>query len=321
MAPSRRTFIQQLTSAGTIPFLTPVLSQFETIQTKAKPMNNKIGFNLLAWSAVVSDELFPIVDRLQKIGYDGVECAMGARDKSAYHRFGKHANNLGLEVTCVLAVGPEENPIDRSENVRRKALDRIKWAIDRAHDMKAKVICGPFHSAFATFTGQPPTEKEYVWSTEVLRQAGEYAAQADVTLTLEALNRFECYLCNTMDQLVGLIEQVSHPNVRAMYDTHHANIEEKKFEMAIGKVSPVLGHVHISENDRGTPGDGHVPWDETFAALAVQRYKGWLTIEAFTRNDPKFANAINVWREFSPPWEMAENGLSFIQKMCRKHKL
>ncbi len=321
MAPSRRTFIRQLTSAGTLPFMTPVLSQFETMQTKAKPMNNKIGFNMLAWSAVVSDELFPIVDRLQKIGYDGVECAMDAKDKSAYHRFGKHAHNLGLEVTCVLAVGPEENPINESGNVRQKALDRIKWAIDRAHDMKAKVICGPFHSAFATFTGEPPTEKEYVWSAEVLRQAGEYAAQTEITLTLEALNRFECYLCNTMEQLVGLIDQVSHPNVKAMYDTHHANMEEKKFEMAIKKVSPVLGHVHISENDRGTPGDGHVPWDETFAALAAQRYNGWLTIEAFTRNDPKFANAINVWREFSPPWQMAENGLTFIQKMRRKHKL
>jgi len=321
MAPSRRTFLQQLTSAGILSCMTPALSQFEIMEIETKPMNNKIGFNLLAWSAVVSDELFPIVDRLHKIGYDGVECAMDARDKSAYQRFGKHVHNLGLDVTCVLAVGPEENPIDESVKVRQKALDRIKWAIDRAHDMEAKVICGPFHSAFATFTGQPPTEKEYVRSTEVLRQAGEYAAQAEVTLTLEAINRFECYLCNTMEQLVGLVEQVSHPNVKAMYDTHHANIEEKKFEMAIKKVSPVLGHVHISENDRGTPGDGHVPWDETFAALAAQQYDGWLTIEAFTRNDPKFANAINVWREFSPTWEMAENGLGFIQKMCRKHKL
>ena len=282
-------------------------------------MNNKIGFNLLAWSALVSDELFPIVDRLQKIGYGGVECAMDGRIKSVYQRFGRHTQNLGLEVTCVLAVGPEENPIDKSGKVRQKALNRIKWAIDRAYDMNAKIICGPFHSAFATFTGKPATEKEYVWSTEVLRKAGEYAAQAKVTLALEALNRFECYMCNTIDQLVELIEQVSHPNVKAMYDTHHANMEEKKFEVAIRKVSSVLAHVHISENDRGTPGDGHVPWEETFAALADQNYKGWLTIEAFTRNDPRFANAINVWREFSPPWEMAEKGFTFIEQMCGKH--
>ena len=29
----------------------------------------------------------------------------------------------------------------------------------------------------------------------------KYATQAGITLTPEALNRFECYLCNTMEQL------------------------------------------------------------------------------------------------------------------------
>jgi D-psicose/D-tagatose/L-ribulose 3-epimerase len=149
--------------------------------------------------------------------------------------------------------------------------------------------------------------------------AGEYAAQADVVLTLEALNRFECYLCNTMDQLSGLINSVAHPNVKAMFDTHHANIEEKKIGEAIRKIAPLLAHVHISENDRGTPGDGHIPWDETFSTLAAVKFNGWLTIEAFTRNDPNFANAINVWREYSKPWDMAEQGLAFIKQMSSKY--
>ncbi len=83
----------------------------------------------------------------------------------------------------------------------------------------------------------------------------------------------------------------------------------------------MLAHVHISENDRGTPGDGHVCWDETFSALAKIKYKGWLTIEAFSRSDPEFANAINVWREYSKPWDIAENGYKFIKQMCIKHGL
>jgi D-psicose/D-tagatose/L-ribulose 3-epimerase len=185
----------------------------------------------------------------------------------------------------------------------------------------SKIICGPFHSAFATFTRRAPEEEEYRRSAEVLRAAGEHAAGAGITLTLEALNRFECYLCNTMEQLAGLVKRVDHPNVRAMFDTHHANIEEKKLQTAIQTIAPLLAHVHISENDRGTPGDGHVPWDEAFAALAAIGYKGWLTIEAFTRNDPDFANAINVWREFSAPWDMAQNGFTFIKQMKARHGL
>jgi D-psicose/D-tagatose/L-ribulose 3-epimerase len=99
-----------------------------------------------------------------------------------------------------------------------------------------------------------------------------------------------------------------------MYDTHHANIEEKKNSVALQTIGPVLSHVHISENDRGTPGDGHVQWEDIFSTLKSIQYKGWFTIEAFSRNDPDFANAINVWREYSSPWDIAENGLAFIKK-------
>lgn len=281
----------------------------------------KIGFNVLAWSAVVSDVLLPIIDRLKDIGYDGIECLIGAPDAAAYRRIGEHARALDLEVTTVFVVGQDENPISESAAVRSKAIDRIKWAVDRAHDLQAQIICGPFHSAHAYFARHAPQDQEYGWGGEVLHAAGDYAAQANITLALEALNRFECYLCNTMRQLVKLVQAADHPQVRAMYDTHHANIEEKVIVESIRTVAPVLAHVHISENDRGTPGSGHVHWDETFAALAGIHYQGWLTIEAFSRNDPDFANAINVWREYDSPWDIAENGFAFIRQMCRKHGL
>lgn len=282
---------------------------------------NKIGFNVLAWSAIISDELMPVIERLKAIGYDGVEFLVGSPDKAAYQRLGEYTKSLGLEVTAVFVVGKEENPISEEAAVRAKALDRIKWAIDRAHDLNAKIICGPFHSAHANFAHRAPEDWEYDFSADVLHSAGEYAAQAGVTLGLEALNRFECYLCNTMEQLTRLVTMSDHPNVKAMFDTHHGNIEEKKFTTAIQTIAPLLAHVHISENDRGTPGEGHIQFDEAFSTLAQINYSGWLTIEAFSRNDPDFANSIGVWREYSRPWDIAENGLKFIKQMCNKHGL
>ncbi|MEP7110638.1 MAG: sugar phosphate isomerase/epimerase family protein [Ferruginibacter sp.] len=282
---------------------------------------NKIGFNTLVWSASVSDELFPVLDRLKQIGYDGVECLIGSPDEKAYLRFGDHAANIGLETTAVFVVGKEENPVSADAAIRAKSLERIKWAIDRAYALHATIIAGPFHSAHGIFAQHPPLDEEYTWSAEVLSAAGDYATQAGITLALEAVNRFECYLCNTMEQLSRLVHTIAHPNVKAMYDTHHANIEEKKNREAIITIAPLLAHVHISENDRGTPGDGHVLWEETFSALAHINYKGWLTVEAFSRNDPAFANAINVWREYSKPWDIAINGLSFIRQQCLKQGL
>ena len=276
---------------------------------------NKIGFNTLVWSSVVSDDLFSIADRIKEIGYDGVECLIGSPDEKACKRFGDHVHSIGLETTAVFVVGKDQNPADPDAGVRAAGLERIKWGIDRAYDMQATILAGPFHSAHGVFAKHAPQDEEYSRSAEVLHAAGVYAAQAGVVLALEAVNRFECYLCNTMEQLHRLVTTTGHPNVQAMYDTHHANIEEKKTRDAINKIAPVLAHVHISENDRGTPGDGHVQWEETFASLAAIQYDGWLTIEAFSRNDPDFANAINVWREYSAPWDIATNGLAFI-KQC-----
>ncbi len=282
---------------------------------------NKIGFNVLAWSASMSDDLKPILDRLKKIGYDGAEFFVGSDDISAYKRIGEHCKNIGLEVTTVSVLSPEENLVSAEASIRTKGLEKIKWIIDRSHDLGSQVLCGPYHSAFATFSKAAPQEIEFSRSAEILHQAGDYAAQAGILLTPESLNRFECYLCNTMEQLSYLVNKVDHPNVKAMFDTHHANMEEKNFRQALKTIAPKLAHFHISENDRGTPGSGHVPWDETFSTLAEINYKGWLTIEGFTRNDPDFANSIGVWREFSAPWEMAENGYSFIKEMGRKHGL
>lgn len=274
----------------------------------------KLGFNLLVWTASVSDEHFPIVDRLKKIGYDGIEICNGHQDPAAYRRLGAHLRNIGMEITCVTVLGADANPVSPDAAVRAKALDGLKWNIDRTVDAGSKLLCGPIHSAFATFSRAEPKDEEYQRSAKVLRAAGDYAQQAGVTLALEALNRFECYLCNTMGQLRRLVELTNHPSVRAMFDTHHANIEEKHQVDAIRTIAPHLAHVHLSENDRGTPGSGHVNFAEALSTLASVGYDGWMTIEAFSRADPGFANAINVWREFSPAWDIAEGGHAYLRQ-------
>lgn len=274
---------------------------------------NKIGFNLLVWNAVASNELFPSIKKLKEIGYDGIEFSMGNRDPAAYLEIGKLLSDLGMEATAVNAPTPEANPASPDAAIRQAAIDRHKTDIDMASSAGAKVLCGPLHSAFAQFTNMPPSEDEFKYSADTLRAIGEYAQQADMVIAVEAINRFECYLCNTMQQLKKVLELADHPAVRAIFDTHHANIEEKSFDDAIDTIAPYLAHVHISENDRGTPGKGLIPFDQIFSKLKAVGYNGWLTIESFSRNDVEFANAINVWREFSDPWEIAEQGYQFVR--------
>ena len=71
------------------------------------------------------------------------------------------------------------------------------------------------------------------------RQVGDYAQSAGITIALEAINRFECYFVNTMADLCAHLERVDHPAISGMYDTFHANLEEKHVTDCIGPAGPM----------------------------------------------------------------------------------
>ena len=124
-------------------------------------------------------------------------------------------------------------------------------------------------------------------------------------MALEALNRFECYLVTTMPIFRGMrrlsahLAEIDHPNIRAIDDRFHANIEEANLITALTRHAGNVAHIHNSENDSGVPGRGNIPWAETFAAIRTIRYDGWLTIESFGRGLPDPAAATKVWRDFA----------------------
>lgn len=274
----------------------------------------KIGMNMLLWTNHVTEHHFGIIDTIKETGFDGIELFLGEGPVAHYSKLGNHFSRIDMGVTCVAALAPEENIASPDLKIREAGLNKLKWSIDVAAAANGEVICGPFHSTFAYFTRKPPTQDEKKWSVEMLIKAADYASEANIVLAPEAVNRFECYLYNTMADLRTLAEQVNHPSLGAMYDTHHAHIEEKSQANAIKTIAPYLRHVHISENDRGTPGSGQVHWEEVFKTLKEIQYDGWLTIEAFSTIIPEFANAINVWRDYSPAKEIYTNGIDFIRK-------
>ena len=276
--------------------------------------------NLLLWTTDVNEQLYPILEKLKATGFDGVEVPIGDEGVENYRNLGKKLKELELRCTAVTSIFEDGNPASSDPKVREKAVEQMKWRIDMGKEMGAEVICGPYHSAFAYFSGEPPREDERKWSAEVMRKAAEYAGEMDIILTPEALNRFECYLYNTLADIASLIKAVDHNNFRMIFDTHHAHIEEKNVETAIQTHGPMFGHVHISESDRGTPGTGQVHWDKVFKSLHEIGYDAWLTIEAFSRNKAEFASGINVWRNFAPTLdEVYKEGYDFVKKMWAQY--
>ncbi len=282
----------------------------------------KTGMNLLLWTTHVTAEHFPLFSKLRAEGFDGVEVPLFEGDAAHYRKVRAELDRTGLSCTAVTVVGPEHNPISPDANIRAAAVDRLKWAIEMSSIMGAETLCGPFHSPLAVFSGEPPTEAEKSRAVDVLRQAAEFAGSAKVRLTIEYLNRFECYFLTTAADAVALVHRVNHPNFRAMYDSFHAHIEEKSQSGAIHQLTPVLGHVHISENDRGIPGTGQVAWDCVFSTLRKAGYDGWMVIEAFGRALPALAAATKVWRDLFPRPELVhQQGLAFMRKKWAEYAM
>ncbi len=274
----------------------------------------KYGMNMLLWTSGVTEEHFPLIEQIKSWGYDGIELPMFEYDIAANQKIGDHLKQLGLGATAVTVCTPEENPISPDAKIRAAALDRLKSAIDACQAAGATHLCGPIHSALGEFTGAGRTEQEWEYAQEVLGKAADHARAAGVTLVVEYLNRFECYFLNCAEDCSRFTREVNHPNLKMMYDTFHANIEEKSISAAVQACKDQMVHVHISENDRSTPGEGGVNWDASFAALKEAEYDGWFVIEAFGLALPELAAATRIWRRMFPSEEhLARKGLEFMK--------
>ena len=274
----------------------------------------KFGMNLLLWTADLSDDMLPVLERLKAIGYDGVEIPLFDLEVEKYASWSSRLDDLGLLRTAVTVRGVEDNPISPDAAVRAKGVELNRKAIDCCQAMGADVLVGPYHSALGHFTGAGPTDDEWQWGVESMRAVAEHAGQAGVTLGVECLNRFECYFLNTHADATRFAREVGHDACRVMYDTFHANIEEKSISQAIESCGDMLCHVHISENDRSTPGQGGIGWKETFDTLHRQGYDGWLMVEAFGLALPELAAATKIWRRmFESEEQLAADAYQFMR--------
>lgn len=260
----------------------------------------KIGMCMFLWTTRVGSEHESLLADIRATGFDGVEIPVFEGDATDYARLGGVLDRLGLARTAVSAIGdPALDLISADAAVRRAGVDRLRWVLDCTAALGADRVSGPLHSVLGQFSGQGPTAEELARAVESQQRIGAHAADVGVTVGLEALNRFECYLLNTMDDLARFVRRVDHPNIRAMYDTFHANIEEADPIGALTRNRAEVVHIHISENDRGVPGRGNIPWAETYAAIRDIGYDDWLTIESFGRGLPDLAAATKVWRDFA----------------------
>lgn len=279
----------------------------------------RFGLNLLLWTDTLSDEALPLLDEVKKIGYDAVELPLFDLDPIRFAKWGKHLDNAGLARTACTVRGEAENPISADPAIRRKGVEANLRALDCAQAAGCETMIGPYHSGLGVFTGKGPTADEWAWGVEGMRKVAEHAEACGVTLGLEYVNRFECYFLNTAADGARFCREVNHPRCKMMYDTFHSHIEEKSTPEAIRALKGCLSHVHISENDRSTPGQGNIRWSENFDTLKEIGYDGLMVVEAFGLALEKLVAATKIWRRmFASEHQLACDALKFMKTEVAK---
>lgn len=283
-------------------------------------MSNVVaGLSSFVLASPFTDDSLGLLPGVKAMGYDLIEICVEDTSALTAPRVRQAVDDAGLKISIGGAFGLDRDVSHDSDVKRQEGIDYIKWCVEFAAEVGAKVFGGPMYSAVGK-TRMLSDEARAVqrgWAVTGLQQAADFAQDHGVKLAIEPLNRFETDLVNTVEQAVELCDLIGRSNVGLALDTFHMNIEEKDMAAAIALAGPKIFNFQISENDRGTPGSGHIPWTATFAALKTSGYQGPVVVESFLPNVVEIARAVSLWRPVAPSMdELARDSLAFIRREC-----
>jgi D-psicose/D-tagatose/L-ribulose 3-epimerase len=273
----------------------------------------KYGVNTFIWSEEFNVGSLALLPRIKEAGFDGVQVPLfrPAEFPAAEIRKGFADNELECSVCALFVDG--QSLISDDAGARGVARRHIQDTIKAAAEAGANFVGGPLYCPVGYLPGRRRTADEWKWAVEGYQSAGPALAAYGMTLGIEPMNRFATFFLNTAADSAALCDQVGDPNVGVLFDTFHANIEEKDLGAGFRRLGRHLKHVHACENDRGIPGSGHVQWEGMFGALRDIGYDGWLTIESFGF-EGKLSAAVCIWRDLAGSAEsIAFEGIGFLK--------
>jgi D-psicose/D-tagatose/L-ribulose 3-epimerase len=279
----------------------------------------KIGVSAFAWTTRLNHRHLELIPKLREQGIEGFEIAMfhPADVPSVELRKACEANGMECTICAILPDGI--NPISPDAGVRARSLEHLLQCVERGAEAGAHTICGPLYAPIGYLPGRRRTQEEWSWAVECFQAIGDALAAHDMTLAIEPVNRSETFFLNTATDAEAFCDAVGHPRLGVTLDSFHANIEEKHIPDAITSLGRSLKHIHMSENDRGLLGSGHIDFEAIVAALRGIEYSGFLVIEGFGYSEDEPASLGALWGDLTvSPEDIAFKGANYLRTLKQK---
>lgn len=280
----------------------------------------KLGLNTWLWAYRFETRHLSCIELAQKLGSEVLDFFVADPMLFPTKEVARAMANTNMDVIVTTAMSGRFNAISPDPADRLAALDFMKGMIDLAAELNAPLVGGVTYAASGYHTGHPRTEQEIEWCADYLHAACEYASPCHIAIALEPVKRFETHFLNTATQALDMIKLVGAPNLKVHLDTFHMNIEEASISGAVRLCGDDLAYLHLVENNRGTPGMGHIPWLSLFTALNEINFQGAGCIETFNPETlDETAPLTYLTRKFADtPQALAEQGLQYLKAVRTK---
>ena len=274
----------------------------------------QFGVHVALWMARWPEDIMPHIREVKDLGFDGVEMSLLGMSDEKIESLANLTRDLGLAVTCTTGLGAEHDITSANQEIRKAGVDYLRWGAGVAAKLGSKLLTGVIYGPWGCFDPDRKTER-LAQSAESLKELTPDLEDLDMTLGIEAINRFETDLVNTAAEACALAQATESRRIGVLLDAFHMNMEEKDIGDAIRRSKDHLVHFHCVENDRGVPGSGHTPWPGIFSALDDIGYDRWLVMEMFIKANVEVSPDLNIWRPIEvDPTEAARQGLRFLKE-------
>ena len=263
---------------------------------------NKIGIYYAYWTHDWDADFNPFVDKVADLGFDVLEVNAGTianLSSSERQRLKVHAEERNIGLSYCIGLPAKNDLAAEDEETRSNGIRFLGEITREIGDMGGGRLSGILYSSWPALMPVEATDKRPYLDRSIasMKEAIKVAEDYQVIFNMEVVNRFEQYLLNTAEEAVEYVQRVGSPNAKILLDTFHMNIEEDTIAAAIDTAGSYLGHIHLGENNRKTPGYGHIPWMEVACALKKVNYQGWLVMEPFLLQGGQVGRDIRVWRD------------------------
>jgi len=283
----------------------------------------KFGTLYSYWSSEWScdfDGYVKLIEKVSEIGFDILEVSADHVYRMSVPEL-RRLNELSKRHNIIFTTnsGPakEYDLSSTDEKVRQNGIEYFNIILEKMVELGSNSLAGAIYSFWPC--DFDTTDKEGAWSRSVdaLRMVAKTAERLGITISLEVLNRNESYILNTCEEAIEYCKRVGSPAVKILLDTYHMNIEEDSLPDAVRAAGPLLGHLHVGENNRKLPGmNNTIDWKALAAALHDINYEGTVVMEPFLIAGGSVGHSIRLWRDLSNRANDKEMNQYITESLC-----